>query len=327
MKEGLAMEKLILMNAKRRWKRSLTLLCSIGLLSGFVLGQETAAEPEQILESTLEIYSLESGERRVVYRLKDHFEAPNWSPDGKQLLFNMHGKLYLIPITGGEPTLLNSGSADRCNNDHGYSPDGKLLAISHSPENQSLIYTMPASGGEPTLVTPDGPSYWHGWSPDSKTLVYCAERNGDYDVYAIPASGGEEVRLTDAEGLDDGPEYSPDGQYIYFNSVRTGDMRIWRMKPDGSEPEQLTFDAGFHDWFPHPSPDGKWLVFLSFDTAVQADRHPPNKNVTLRQMPAEGGKAKVIASLFGGQGTINVPSWSPDSKEFAFVSYRFVTAD
>ncbi len=180
---------------------------------------------------------------------------------------------------------------------------------------------MPISGGTPKRITRLGPSYWHGWSPDGKTLAYCAERNGNFDIYTIPADGGEETRLTTAKGLDDGPDYSPDGQFIYFNSERGGTMQIWRMRPDGTGQEQITADE-YNNWFPHPSPDGKWIVFLSYEKAVQG--HPENQDVTLRLMPAQGGKSEVLAKLFGGQGTINVPSWSPDSRKLAFVSYQSV---
>jgi Tol biopolymer transport system component len=277
---------------------------------------------ETILESTLETITIASKDRRVVYHAKDHFEAPNWSRDGQYLLYNSNGKIYKLPVTGGEPQLLNTGFATRCNNDHGLSPDGTQLVVSDgSQEGKSQIYILPSSGGIPRLITPLGPSYWHGWSPDGKTLAYCAQRNGEYDIYTIPAKGGEEKRLTTADGLDDGPDYSPDGKYIYFNSVRTGTMQIWRMKTDGSDQEQLTFDE-YNDWFPHPSPDGKWIVFLSYEKEVQG--HPANKDVMLRLMELDGGKIEVIAKLFGGQGTINVPSWSPDSQRVAFVSYRLI---
>ena len=131
--------------------------------------------------------------------------------------------------------------------------------------------------------------------------------------------GGEEQRLTTAPGLDDGPEYSPDGRHIYFNSDRTGLMQIWRMKTDGSEQEQMTKDK-YNNWFAHPSPDGRWIVFLSYPGDVKG--HPANKDVMLRLMPARGGPIEVLAKLFGGQGTINVPSWSPDSQRVAFVSYQ-----
>ena len=275
---------------------------------------------DRVLESTLETVPIASGDRRVVYTSRDHFEAPNWSRDGKYFLFNSAGHIYTLPVTGGVPVALNTGSAVHCNNDHGLSPDGTRLAISDQSEGgKSLISILPAAGGTPARITPNGPSYWHGWSPDGTTLAFCGERNGQFDVYTIPAAGGVEKRLTDAPGLDDGPDYSPDGQYIYFNSERTGSMQIWRMKADGSVQQQVTSD-GFNNWFPHPSPDGKWLVFLSYEKDVKG--HPENKDVSLRLMPAGGGEIQVLAKLFGGQGTINVPSWSPDSKSLAFVSYR-----
>jgi len=277
---------------------------------------------DRIIESSLETITVETGQRRIVYLSGTHFEAPNWSNDGKYLLFNSGGKLYTIPVSGGKPVQLNTGFADRCNNDHGFSPDGKLLAISHHREGNSLIYVLPATGGTPQLVTELGPSYWHGWSPDSKTLAYCAERNGNYDIYTIAVEGGQETRLTDAEGLDDGPDYSPDGRYIYFNSERTGAMKIWRMDSDGTNQIQMTDDDQYADWFPHPSGNGKQIVFLSYDKDVKG--HPANKDVALRIMPSSGDKPRILTRLFGGQGTINVPSWSPDNKYIAFVSYRLV---
>jgi Tol biopolymer transport system component len=280
---------------------------------------------KRVLESSLEVLDIETGERHTVYITRDHIEAPNWSRDGKTFLFNSHGRLYELPREGGTPHPVDTGTARRLNNDHGLSPDGRWLAISDQTEGPSLISVLPAAGGEPRLVTARGPSYWHGWSPDGKTLVYCAERGGEYDVYAIAADAeksAEERRLTTAPGLDDGPDFSPDGKTIFFNSVRTGQMRIWRMNADGSDQTQVTFDKQYGDWFPHPSPDGKWIVFLSFDVSVEG--HPANKEVRLRLMPLSGGAARDIAQLFGGQGTINVPSWSPDSREVAFVSYRLV---
>jgi Tol biopolymer transport system component len=232
-----------------------------------------------------------------------------------------------LPVSGGKPTTVDTGFAVRCNNDHGISPDGKLLAISDQSQgdHQSNIYILPLSGGTPRRVTQKSPSYWHGWSPDGKTVAYPGQRNGEFDIYTISTEGGEETQLTTAKGLDDGPEYSPDGKYIYFNSVRTGRMQIWRMHPDGSAQEQVTSDD-LNNWFPHISPDGKWLVFLSYGKEVEG--HPENKDVMLRIMPLDGdkidGKIEILAKLFGGQGTINVPSWSPDSKQLAFVSYELM---
>lgn len=283
---------------------------------------ETPAGQQPALHCALEVVPINSKDRRVVYHTLDHIEAPNWTKDGQSLLFNSRGHIYRLPVKGGQPVQIDTGSANRCNNDHGLSPDGTRLAISDQARNgKSMIYTLPVSGGTPKLITPTGPSYWHGWSPDGSTLAYCAERNGEFDVYTIPADGGEEKRLTTAKGLDDGPEYSPDGKFIYFNSDRTGTMQIWRMKPDGSDQEQVTSDE-YNNWFAHPSPDGKWLVFLSYEKEVSG--HPANKPVRLRLMPANGGPIQDLARLFGGQGTMNVPSWSPDSRQVAFVSYELL---
>ena len=277
------------------------------------------------MESRLEIISVDGKERRVVYKADKRFEAPNWSRDGKYLTFNEDGKIYSIPVEGGEPELLTTRGATHCNNDHGFSPDGKLMAISCSPQGDSLIYIVPAAGGDARQVTPDGPSYWHAWSPDGKVLDFAGVRHGNIDVYATTPQGGAETRLTEAPGTDDGPDYSPDGKYIFFNSERTGLMQIWRMKPDGSSQQQMTHDD-YSDWFAHPSPDGKWLVMISFDKNVKT--HPPNRNVMLRLVGLRDdtpvGEPEVLVRLFGGQGTINVPSWSPDSKHLAFVSYKLL---
>lgn len=294
----------------------------LALFTGSIMlvqGQAPAA-----VTSTLEIYHLDSGKRDTVYKADQHFEAPNWSRDGKYLLYNSQGKLYTIPVAGGTPSLLDTDFAIKCNNDHGISPDGKSIVISHheAATGKSMIYTLPISGGKPTQITPQGPSYWHGWSPDGKTLAYCAERKGAYDIYTIPAKGGQEKQLTKAEGLDDGPDYSHDGKYIYFNSVRSGLMKIWKMKADGSAQEQVTKDLQYNDWFAHPSSDGKWIVFVSYKVGdVAPGDHPANKHVKIRLMSTQGGAIKDLIDVFGGQGTLNVPSWSPDSKSFAFVSY------
>lgn len=276
--------------------------------------------------SRLEILDIETGLRKVIYETDGHIEAPNWSRDGKFLIYNSDGKLYKFGLKENKPTPINTGFATSNNNDHGISFDGKMLAISHHTEENgnrhSIIYTVPIDGGTPKRITEKGPSYWHGWSPDGKWLTYCAERNGNYDVYKIPSTGGEEIRLTTAEGLDDGPEFSPDGKYIYFNSTRTGMMQIWRMHPDGSGQEQVT-DDNFQNWFAHPSPDGKWLIMISYPPEVPAASHPHNQRVMLRLMNIQTGAIQSIAFLYGGQGTINVPSWSPDSKKVAFVSYTY----
>ncbi len=275
------------------------------------------------LFSTLETQTLASTDRRVVYVTPTRIEAPNWSRDGQALYFNSGGRIYRFPLKGSTPELIDTGFATRCNNDHGLSPDGTLLAISDQSQGRgrSLIYVLPVTGGTPRLVTPNGPSYWHGWSPDGKSLAFCGERGGEFDIYTIPASGGQEVRLTTAPGLDDGPEYSPDGRFIYFNSIRSGRMQIWRMNAEGTGQEPVTTDA-LNNWFPHPSPDGKSLVFLSYESDVQG--HPENKDVSLRRMDLKTRKIDVLGRFFGGQGTINVPCWAPDGRRIAFVTYQLV---
>src|SRR5580704_2584172 len=216
------------------------------------------------LYSRLETIDVTTKTRKTVYVVPEHFEAPNWTRDGAFFLFNQDGRIYRLPVGGGKPEALDTGFATRCNNDHGISPDGKLIAISDQSqeEHKSIVYIVSFAGGAPRRLTQNSPSYWHGWSPDGGTLAFVGERNGNFDIYSIPFAGGLETRLTTAEGLDDGPEYTPDGKYIYFNSVRTGLMQIWRMRTDGSEQEQITHDD-FNNWFPHFSPDGKWMVMLS----------------------------------------------------------------
>ena len=276
---------------------------------------------KQYIGSAIEILDLETQNSKVIYQSPKSIQAPNWMHDGKNLLYNSEGLLYTFNINNATPTVLNTGSAKNNNNDHVISFDGKWLAISSSDKSGASIgWTLPITGGEPKRITPIGPSYMHGWSPDGKYIVFCGARDKEYDVYRIPSGGGPEVRLTTSPGLDDGPEYSPDGKYIYFNSVRSGLMQVWRMKADGSEQTQLTNDD-YDNWFPHVSPDGKWIEYITFNkNEVAPGDHPFYKHVYLRVMPVDGGPSKVIAYLYGGQGTINTPSWSPDSKRLAFVS-------
>lgn len=280
----------------------------------------------QYLGSRLEVLDIDTGIQKVLYTSEHSIQAPNWTVDGERLIYNSNGYLYNYWLDDGKIDLLNTGFATNNNNDHVLSFDGTQLAISHhNPEdnNYSTIYMLPVVGSDhPKQVTQSGlgASYLHGISPDNQTVLFTGNRNGKYDIYAADVNTMEETQLTDTPGLDDGSEYSPDGKYIYFNSNRTGTMQIWRMEADGSNPTQLTFDENFNDWFPHISPDGNKMVFISYGTDVASGDHPFYKNVTLRMMPVEGGDPEIIAYLYGGQGTINVPSWSPDSKKIAFVS-------
>jgi TolB protein len=288
---------------------------------------------QDYIGSVLELLDVETGRRQVVHASSQPFEAPNWTPDGRALVFNTsgraegRGRLHRFDLATRQATPIDTDFAIRNNNDHVLSFDGTMLGISDQTtgDGQSTIFTLPARGGRPKRITTKSPSYLHGWSPDGKHLVYTGGRNGEYDIYRIASDGGgEEVKLTDSKGLDDGPEYSPDGKHVYFNSTRSGLMQLWRMKPDGTNPERV-LTSELNDWFPHLSPDGRWIAFLSFGQDVAPSDHPYYKHVYIRLMPAEGGSARVIAYVYGGQGTINVPSWSPDGRLLAFVSNSDIT--
>lgn len=289
---------------------------------------------KEILGCRLETIDITDGHRIVLREAPKRFEAPNWMPDGKKLLFNEDGKLYTIPVEGGTPELLNTGSIQRNNNDHAISFDGKMLAISSHREGMpgggSTVYVLPLAGGEPRQITTGTPSYLHGWNPNGKEVAIVAQRNGSkiYNLYKVSLKDGAETPLTsNTSGHVDGPEYSPDGKYIYYNANASGTMQIWRMRPDGSEKEQLTFDE-YHNWFPHISPDGKWMAFISFPPDIDPNGHPPYQRVMLRLMPlTTPGGAHTLAYLYGGQGTFNAPSWSPDSRRIAFVSNSTVVGE
>jgi len=286
-----------------------------------VPAKESFVPYRDYIGSHIEIMEVQNGNREIIYTSPKSLQAPNWTPDNKTLIYNSESLMYAFDLVKRTPQVINTGNVKNNNNDHVLSFDGKMLGLSSSlPDKGSIVWTVPVKGGTPKQITPTGPSYLHGWSPDGKTLTFTGERNKEFDIYTVPATGGPEVRLTTAKGLDDGSEYTPDGKWIYFNSNRTGTMQIWRMHPDGSQQEAVT-NGEFHDWFPHISPDGKWIVLLSFQKEeVKADDHPFYKHVYLRLMPITGGQPKVIAYLYGGQGSINTPSWSPDSKRIAFIS-------
>jgi len=274
--------------------------------------------------SILETVDVHTGARSVLKEFDYVIEAPNWTRDGQYLVYNSRGRLYTYALSTTEIKEIDTGFAIDCNNDHVLSPNNTQVAISHftNDDATSRIYVLPLNGGQPVRVTEKGPSYLHGWSPDGQRLAYCAERGGQYDIYTISVNSGPETQLTDLPGLDDGPEYSPDGRYIWFNSTRTGLMQIWRMNVDGSNPTQMVTEEA-NCWFPHVSLDGQWVAYIAYGkNDVAAGDHPANKNVELRLVPASGGASKTIVKLFGGQGTMNVNSWSPDNRTLAFVAYR-----
>lgn len=280
--------------------------------------------------SILEIYDMETGERRAVREFDRIIEAPNWLLDGDTILYNAQGRIWRYSLSRNREELVDTGGCVCCNNDHVPSPDNRFLAVSCSPDPadglSSQIYILPLTGGEPRQVTVNAPSFLHGWSVGGE-LAYCAFRPGPsdgqnrIDIYAIPESGGPEVRLTDGQGYNDGPEYSPDGRHIWFNSTRSGLMQIWRMDRDGRNLTRMTHTDS-NCWFPHLSPDGKTVVYLVFRKGdLEPWEHLPDKQVELWAMGAGGEDPRKLLDLFGGQGTINVNSWSPDGKRFAFVSY------
>ncbi len=279
---------------------------------------------QDYIGSHIEVMDVFSGQRKILYSAPNSLQAPNWTKDGKYLIYNAEGLLYTFDLSNNNINRLNTGFADQNNNDHVLSFDGKNIAISnHVGEKRiSTLFILPVTGTDkPVQITsPDsGHSYLHSWSPDGKQLIFTGQRNNQYDIWAVDIATKKETQLTNTPTLDDAPEYSPDGKWIYFNSVRTGTMKLWRMKPDGSNQEQVTFDE-YNDWFPHFSPDGKWIVYLSYPKEINPSDHPWYQKIYLRLMPASGGVPKNIAYVYGGQGTINVPSWAPDSKRIAFVS-------
>jgi TolB protein len=311
-------------------------IAGVALLSSasICVSQHNQEAPVKITGSRISVYNLQTDTVDVVYRDSRVIEAPNWSPDGKVLLVNTGGDLYSLPMDNAGAKILNKlniSGMDHCNNDKGYSPDGTLIAFSASHDAPgSQIYTVPAQGGTPKRIVPETPSYFHAFSTDGQWMAFVAQRHGkSFNIFRVPTAGGEQEQLTSKPAYDDGPDYSPDGQWIYFNSNRSGGWDIWRMPVTGAGPndaraEQVTND-GYEDWFPHCSPDGKHLVFLSFPHGTA--NHNGHMQVQLRMIPLPGGHVtfgpiRILAGFFGGQGTINVNSWSPDSTKFAFVTYE-----
>jgi Tol biopolymer transport system component len=314
----------------RPWKAVLPVM-ALAVSGSAALLFSQAASP--IKKSFVSVYDLRDRSTATVYTGDGVIEAPNWSPDGKTLLVNTRGELFLLHVSdsvAAEFAKLDTAPATRCNNDKGFSPDGKLIAFSaRGTAKGSQVYTMPAGGGAPRLIVPETPSYFHGFSPDGKWMAIVSQRNSNFDLFRVRTEGGPQERLTSHAGYDDGPDYSPDGKWIYFNSNRSGSWDIWRMPAEGAGPgdakaEQVTNDE-WEDWFPHCSPDGKWLVFLSFPKGTSG--HNDHTEVQLRMIPLPGKRLKhdaprELTRFFGGQGTINVNSWAPDSKRFAFVRYE-----
>ena len=279
--------------------------------------------------SILATLDAETGEIRTLHRFdREIIEAPNWLSDGDTLLYNAEGRIWTYSISQDCAQELPVDGCVHCNNDHAPSPDQRSLAVSNDPNGgwMSHIYVKDLRTNEVRRVTENSPSFLHGWSPDGRTLAYCAFRTSQdatqVDVYTIPAEGGPETRLTDGVGYNDGPEYAPDGKTLWYNSTRSGLMQVWRMNADGSDPVQMTHSEA-NNWFPHVSPDGQSVVYLAFrKDELDPSEHLPNMRVQLRVMNSNGTADRLLCSFFGGQGSINVNSWSPDSRQVAMVLYE-----
>ena len=272
------------------------------------------------MKSHLSIWNIAEGRAQTILTVEGRIEAPNWYPSGDALLVNGDGRLFRVPLEKPALDPIDTGFADRCNNDHGISPDGRTIVLSNHRGRGSEMFMIPATGGTPRLINEQAPSWWHGWSPDGRTLAYVAARDGSriVDVYTMPAEGGEETRLTFGEGHSDGPDYSHDGRLIYWNCDRDGHAQIWVMQADGSDQRKLFADDHVN-WFPHPSPCGRHLVYLAYPPGTEG--HPPDLPVALVLCKPDGTDRRRILEFTGGQGTMNVPNWAPDGHAFAFVRY------
>lgn len=274
------------------------------------------------MRSSLEIWDVARDQARVILQSDQHIEAPNFTADGRALVVNMAGHLYHVPLDHPRLQLIDTAGQDRINNDHALSPDGKFLAFcDKSLTGHTAIFVMPMQGaqsaGVPRRITQNLPSWFHGWSPDSKCLIYAGVREGQFAILSSDLSGVEKI-LVQGAGHYDGPEITADGQWIWFNSNRSDVMALWRMRPDGSDLQQMTSGTQ-DDWFPHPSPDGLHICYLAYDQGTEG--HPFGVDVDLCLMPADGGEARVLQRIHGGQGCLNSPCWAPDGACFAYVRY------
>ncbi len=278
-------------------------------------------------DSVLCVYDTATDQVTDLHSFEGIVEAPNWLLDGDTILYNSEGRIWRYSISLDRTELVDTGDCTQCNNDHVPSPDNRWLAVScqSREDGQSRIFALPITGGEPALITEKAPSYLHGWKNDGSEVCYCAFRPNEQgktlvDIYMKPVNGGDEYCLTDGKGYNDGPEFAPDGR-IWYNSTRSGLMQVWRMNDDGSDNTQMTFTEE-NNWFGHVFPDGKRVVSLAFRKGdLDPWEHLSNMQVKLYLMDADGQNRRLLLDFFGGQGSINVNSWAPDSRRFAFVRY------
>lgn len=265
------------------------------------------------------LFDIEADHLDVLLDVEGHFEAPNWHKDG-WLLLNGGGQLFRLPLDSPALVVQETGFAQSCNNDHAISPDGRRIAFTDKTESgRAAIYILSLEAGVPRRAVADEPSWLHGWSPDGKTLVYAAAR-GDrrVGIYLWDIEQARERCLSNDFDHADGPDFSADGQWVWFNGERNGRVDLWRVSRDGAQIQQMS-QGGSVDWFAHPSPDGAHVVWLAFPPGTRG--HPGNLPVSLWLMPQSGGAGRELTQLIGGQGTINVPSWSACGKCFAFARY------
>ncbi|GIF22878.1 Tol biopolymer transport system component [Actinoplanes tereljensis] len=270
----------------------------------------------------IQVYDVTTASTTLVHTSSTvHFEAPNWTADG-HLILNGDGLLWSLPADGsGEPRQISLDGVPELNNDHVLAPDGETVYVS---ANDWHIYQASLRGGPVRRVTSGaGMHFLHGVSPDGETLAYVGIEQQDWttaSLWTVGVDGTRTTRLTESGGTDDGPEYTPDGEWIYFNTERfTGSAQIARIRPDGTGAEQLTFDERVN-WFPHFAPDGSRAVYLSYPPGTTG--HPADRNVELCLVEADDWRsAQTVVRLPGGQGTINVNSWSPEGSRFAYVDY------
>jgi TolB protein len=285
------------------------------------------------LWSTLETVKVASTDRRVAYTAAERFAAPNWSHNGTAIVFAHGGTLQrfgLDPapypslnvqaVMTARPTPLRTDAPAPLSDHHGFSPDGTELAVSATDGGVSHVYVLAADDSSIHKVATGSSAVWNSWSPDGRTLALSEQRGGESKICTLPAQGGAETCPPHQQGRNENADFSTDGEWIYFGSDRTGAMQLWRMHPDGSAQEQLLTESG-DDLSPHPSPDGKWLVYIAFPNGAPAHAE---QVAELRLLSLSDRKSHLLATLLAGPGTILSPSWSPDSTRVAFVSYANV---
>ncbi|NQX13185.1 biopolymer transporter Tol [Microbacteriaceae bacterium VKM Ac-2855] len=276
------------------------------------------------------VFDVASGTSSLVFASETMlFEAPNWSPDGSALVVNADGGLFRIPLEAPElqPIALDGVPAE-LNNDHVLAPDGLAAYVS---ARDGHLYSVALDGSRPAerLTTPRGERfkhYLHGVSPEGATLALIGggpDASGDWvtNVYTMPASGGPLTQLTDDSAPDDGVEFDATAEWLLFNSEREtpGTAQLFRMPADGSAAPSRLHASATVDWFPHASPDGRWVQYLAYEAGTAG--HPADLPVALRMLDTSDGSTRELVTLFGGQGTTNVNGWAPDSTRFAYVAY------